>query len=302
MTAVFLALAWGDLYGYSEKYFQFANLGDRLDWLHRVFAEPLKEGGSGRVGAAPLIGPNEAMAAGVETAGYYDPLSVRHYSQWMRYYEGLPVEGFSDNLVPENYAGASAPLVSLKYRLRIEGWYRMEATLPEVVFYPDALVHTAPYPWNFNPFEALYLAPEKGEAALWPPPALETLEGKVFSRDPRLIPPRAMLARRLSPEIWEIEYRAEESGYFYLSQVYYPGWEYQLDGGEFHPVLRANYAFQAAPAPEGKHFLRIEYRPASFRTGLWMSLAGWLVLIAAAWRLRRKSHPERAEQPLPSPP
>lgn len=292
MTILFLALALGDLYGYSAKYFQFADLRPRLDWLHRVFAEPIASDGSGRVDASPAIGPNEAMAAGAQTAGYYDPMSIHHYSQWIRYYEGLPPEGFSDSLVPGDFSGAAAPLVSLRYRLLLEGerpgWKRVETTLPEVVFYPDSLVQTAPYPWNINPFEALYVAPGEGEAALWPPPALDLSEGKPFSRDPRLVPPRTMLARRLSPEIWEIEYRSEESGHFYLSQVYYPGWEYRLDGGEYRPVLRANYAFQAVPAPEGGHTLRIEYRPASFRVGLWISLAGWLVLLGAGWRLRKR--------------
>ncbi len=154
----FFVAALLDLYLYSEKYFQFANLGDRLAQLRRVFSEPLKEGGSGRVDSGPVIGPNEAMAVGVETAGYYDPLSVRHYSQWMRYYEGLPPEGSPIVWSPRSIPGLPCRwLVSdIVFQLRIigpggSGWkplYPRSSSIPIYWFtprpIPGTLIHSKP--------------------------------------------------------------------------------------------------------------------------------------------------------------
>jgi hypothetical protein len=60
-----------------------------------------------------------------------------------------------------------------------------------------------------------------------------------------------------------------------------------------YEVLPADYFLQAVPLGGGHHLLRIEYAPASFKFGLAVSAAAWLVWLGAAtsWRpsLRRSS-------------
>jgi uncharacterized membrane protein YfhO len=61
--------------------------------------------------------------------------------------------------------------------------------------------------------------------------------------------------------------------------MYYPGWKAIVDGREA-PLLRADYALVAVALAPGAHEVRIVYDPASFRTGAWLSLAGFVVAVS----------------------
>jgi hypothetical protein len=84
----------------------------------------------------------------------------------------------------------------------------------------------------------------------------------------------------------------DEPGWVVLAETYYPGWIVSVDG-QPAPLLRANYAFQAVAVTAGEHTIVFDYRPRSFRLGLWISsgmLLAWLA--ATLWtglggRMRR---------------
>ncbi|HEY4229303.1 MAG TPA: YfhO family protein [Thermoanaerobaculia bacterium] len=73
--------------------------------------------------------------------------------------------------------------------------------------------------------------------------------------------------------------RAAEPSLLVVSQMYYPGWKAIVDGREA-PLLRADYALVAVALVAGAHEVRIVYDPASFRTGAWLSLAGFVVAVS----------------------
>jgi uncharacterized membrane protein YfhO len=61
-----------------------------------------------------------------------------------------------------------------------------------------------------------------------------------------------------------------------LSDVYYPGWVATVDGVET-PIHRTNYAFRSVSVPAGDHIVTFTYRPASFRYGIYGSVAGLVI-------------------------
>lgn len=66
----------------------------------------------------------------------------------------------------------------------------------------------------------------------------------------------------------------------FLSEVWYPGWEADVDGARA-PILRANGIFRAVPVPAGEHVVRLRYRPASLRRGFLIAAASAIVLAFA---------------------
>ena len=88
-----------------------------------------------------------------------------------------------------------------------------------------------------------------------------------------------------TPEHIVLDVTLSAPGVLVVRDTHYPGWEARVDGTPT-PILRANYAFRAVAAGEGRHRVEMTYRPLSFRLGVALSLLG-LVAILCAWRAGR---------------
>lgn len=65
---------------------------------------------------------------------------------------------------------------------------------------------------------------------------------------------------------YEVESPAE--AILKISEVYYPsGWKATIDGNET-PIYRTDYCLRAIVVPAGKHTIRFDFEPKSYRTGL----------------------------------
>jgi disulfide bond formation protein DsbB len=73
-------------------------------------------------------------------------------------------------------------------------------------------------------------------------------------------------------------------GALLVAQSWYPGWQAQVDGGDWQPVLRADGAWQAVIVPAGEHTVVLRFRPLSFFLGLGLAA---LTLLVTAWRVSR---------------
>jgi|GEM_PF-1875675 len=310
MTGMLIALVLGDLYLYGWKYFRFGDVSPRWEtW--RALLEPLyrQPDRPGRLAPGGLLGPNEAIPLGLEVPGFYDPLSVRHYAEWVRYGEGLEPQGFSDSLELEHFQGPAPWLFNLRYFLvaserspsRTEGprvlpgrhrllrevetnvghlaLYEWEEGFPRVVFYPEATARFAPFPWVFDPSRELYLARDGEPSAVWPPPDIGEATAALAAGERLLREQPEIHLRQLSPEEWRVDFQSAAEGYLWFSEVYYPGWRCYLDDGRPLEVLRANHAFRAVRIPAGRHRLRMVYEPASYWWGKGISLAGLILVI-----------------------
>jgi len=83
-----------------------------------------------------------------------------------------------------------------------------------------------------------------------------------------------------APDEVVVEAMLQEPGLLVLMDSYYPGWKARIYETEV-PIARANYGFRAVALPPGKHVVTFRYEPASFRVGLFISLAALALL--AAW-------------------
>lgn len=104
---------------------------------------------------------------------------------------------------------------------------------------------------------------------------------------PAADPPPARPARiRLDrPEEVAVEVEAERPALLVLTDTFYPGWRARLAGQELE-VLRANGFYRAAVVPAGRHEIVFLYEPGSLRSGVWLSLASLLGVIAVPLALR----------------
>jgi hypothetical protein len=85
----------------------------------------------------------------------------------------------------------------------------------------------------------------------------------------------------------EIQSDAPDRRLLVLTDVHYPGWTAAIDG-QPATIHRTNFAFRGVSVPGGRHTVTFEYRPASFRNGLMISLAALLGVIGLAIVGRRR--------------
>jgi hypothetical protein len=122
---------------------------------------------------------------------------------------------------------------------------------------------------NFNPDREILLLD-----------APESIRPTVDAADPRPAdesPGRAIIRRETSREIL-IDAFAAQDGFLLLADLYYPGWQAQVDGGPT-PIYRANVSQRAIALPKGQHTVRFRYEPEPFFRGLRISLIALGVLL-----------------------
>ncbi|PYV08494.1 MAG: hypothetical protein DMG07_25660, partial [Acidobacteria bacterium] len=100
--------------------------------------------------------------------------------------------------------------------------------------------------------------------------------------------PGPVRLRAFQPNRLELEADLRRAALVVCSEVFYPGWEAQVDGRPA-PLLEADYILRAVPVPAGKHAIVLRFRPRSFLLGLAVSLASLAAagLCLAATRPRR---------------
>lgn len=84
----------------------------------------------------------------------------------------------------------------------------------------------------------------------------------------------------------ELKTHTAQAGFLILSEVYYPGWEAQVDGVAA-PIYRANYALRGLEVPTGTHNISFVYKAPSFRRGAFITGCGILLLLASGLYFRR---------------
>jgi Bacterial membrane protein YfhO len=86
---------------------------------------------------------------------------------------------------------------------------------------------------------------------------------------------------RYEPQHIELETRNSEQGFLVLSEVYYRGWDAEVDGVKV-PVERVNYALRGIPVPAGDHRVEFFFRAPSFWNGALYSSLGAILLLAGS--------------------
>lgn len=99
-----------------------------------------------------------------------------------------------------------------------------------------------------------------------------------------------ILEQHFNPEQVDAEVEASGPSLAVISQTYYHQWRAFVDGRETN-LLRANYAFQAVPVPQGRHHIRIVYADRGFFFGALISGVG-LVACLVFWLVSKSTQAE----------
>jgi hypothetical protein len=121
-------------------------------------------------------------------------------------------------------------------------------------------------------------------------PSFDPLDAIILEEQPDLALPTASPATPSTAQIVThkhhrvvIDVNMTDTGFVFLSDVYYPGWNAYVDG-QRSPVYRANYLFRAVEVGAGTHTVEFRYEPGAFRVGLGISLLSVILVAAWAWK------------------
>jgi hypothetical protein len=83
---------------------------------------------------------------------------------------------------------------------------------------------------------------------------------------------------------------ATSEGWFYINDVWYPGWKAWVNGEE-RPVHRANGTFRAVRVPSGQSTVFMRYESRYLNLGIWIAVLTWAVIGAVGgfmlWKRRK---------------
>ena len=116
--------------------------------------------------------------------------------------------------------------------------------------------------------------------AAYNPREIVFLEEAVNRRDLPKYPesPTSVSIQKYEPEYASFKV-AGGGGFLVLSDTYHSGWKVRVDGQPAR-LYRANYFMRAVPVPAGDHLIEFEYRPLSFRLGVWITFLSLMVGVA----------------------
>ncbi|MBI2525907.1 MAG: YfhO family protein [Candidatus Rokubacteria bacterium] len=244
-----------------------------------------------------LLQANLAMLYGLSDPSGYDGMTPRRLERLVRPGGGLTLLGNGSLTVADIWGSPVVDLLGVRrvlvppgitvagpgYALEYDGAdarvYRNEGALPRAFLVPSArcvddataLRLIAARRVDFSQ-EVLLAGCERAQA-----PGLPATQSRA-------------VIRRDEPSRVTIEAAADAPSYLVLTDTWFPGWRASVDGSP-EPVLRANHALRAVALQPGAHRVDFEYRPESFRVGLWVSLAAAataLGLVAAPRRRPRR--------------
>lgn len=98
-----------------------------------------------------------------------------------------------------------------------------------------------------------------------------------FAFDGSKVPDGKIRITNISKSDIEIKVETANQAFLVLSDVYYPGWIAKINNTSTH-LYRTNYLFRGILVPAGSSTVQMEYRPTSFRLGLVITSASFLLL------------------------
>jgi len=227
-------------------------------------------------GAAGAWQPDAALVHGLyDIGGIYNPLAVASYQtyRWATGERGAPLYNF----------------LGTKYVLADKGTYPGDERLVPVYTenkHLDVYLNTVALPRALLVHRAQVVADQAAALHAIHAPAFDPARTVVLERGEPLDADPGEGDRRLFFTYYglnrvELAVRTPVRGYLVLGDVYYPGWQAEVDGVPAE-ILRANYAFRAVALAPGEHVVKMRFNPWTWRVGLTISLVTWVGLVAWA--------------------
>jgi hypothetical protein len=232
--------------------------------------------------------PNLAMSMGWRDVWGYDPLIPRRYGELMAYMQQVDITQIVRNVLQFK----DHPLLRMlgcRYMLTpVEGGIALAELNGEIMPRAALVGEWAVETDRDRTFSIL------GQ------PGFDPRRLVVLERDPNLPAgkasgsPGSVRVTESSTDHLTIEADVKAASILVVTDNYADGWRIVPLAGSAsadYEIIPANYALRGVPLAPGHHCFRMEYRPASFVFGTWLSWAGvaaWLAIAGALlWRRRR---------------
>lgn len=279
-----LALTALDLWGFGYHYLvTFDPQRLRMDRDLKAFLA--KDDEPFRLAVPRLPDVNMGMLEDIENVGGYDAIVLKSYSELINAALGFPIDrpnmimGISsvspifDLLNVKYYVLDSGsimeqPGLSLVFQSERYQVYRNGKALPR-----SFIVHDA---WVIKGREAILRA--MASPSFDPTSAAvieEAIEG--LPNNPALRSPVPKVMKPMPTKVL-IDADLKAPGLLVLGDVYYPGWKAFVDGRE-SKIYRVNHVMRGVFLREGRHVVEFRYEPLSFKIGILISAAGFVLVV-----------------------
>lgn len=230
--------------------------------------------------------PNSAISMGAFDGWGYDPGVTRRYAELIHWSEGGDPATATQRVTFERFHRLLA-MLRVKYVVTVENG-RVRMISPEV------------QPLRRVELIGSYQV-QSGRAAILSAlaePSFDPLKQVILEREPRPAPVAARSQGHATvvkdgTDFIEIDADVAAPSVLLVTDAWTPAWRAApLAGstGGSYEVVPANYALRGVAVGPGKHRLRLEYAPASFRAGAVVSTLAWIAWFAAVlliWRRQR---------------
>jgi hypothetical protein len=230
-----------------------------------------------------VANPNTAMIIGAQDIWGYDATVIRRYAEFMTWTQG----GDPDNAMSYVKFVKFDPLFAMlreRYVLAEHGTELETAEAPTLPMPHLQLISKYRLLQNRDAiFEALHTAtfdPTR-EVLLESQPQPEPIAGENNGRAE---------ITTASTDSLTIEANVDRPSILLITDAYAQSWRAVSLAGSAqsnYQLLPANYILRAVPLTAGHHRLRVEYVPASFAVGKWISIVSVAAFVLGLWLLRK---------------
>ncbi len=236
---------------------------------------------------------NIGMSTGENDLWGYDPGVTRRYGEFMAYTQNVDPDMASQELLFHNMHDIYATLLRCRYAFGAPSGPEQQISTR---FYTDALI--APHAMLVPNVRVI---PAERDVLRAMSPPLDPRETVLLQTPPDPIPADGPVGGKASvvaqtTDSLTIEADLPVAEVLVITDAYSDGWQARslLPPGEGsaqkrYQILPADYCVRAIPLAAGHHRILLEYRPAAFVVGAWvsaLSLAGCLAWAGWLWRHR----------------
>lgn len=227
--------------------------------------------------------PNGGVWFGARDAWGYDPAVARRYAELVSWSAGNDPDLTTQDVQFHRFHPLLA-MLRVKYIVRVK----------------DSVMTITPRPAPLHQVELIgaYQVRVGREAILraLDAPSFDPRKEVILEREPQPKPVAAASQGSAAvvnqgTDYLEIEADVAAPSVLLVTDAWTPAWRVRALPGSSasdYDLLPANYALRAVPLGAGKHRLRMEYAPAGFGIGLFVSALAWLAWVGALVLLRRR--------------
>ena len=86
----------------------------------------------------------------------------------------------------------------------------------------------------------------------------------------------------------EFDYSSDKSEFLVINDAWHPNWRAKVNGIDTD-IVKTNGVFKGILLPPGKGKVQLHFDNSSYRGGIWISLAGWILFIGSWIGFARRS-------------